>query len=109
MDLYLEKLQSVPEDIMRQVVDGLLQQFRENVGEDIGSGSILDMDFNYKNIFAEHIKGVYQQVKKSAVENKNHKETLKMLEEKIASKDKDIEELVDSYESSLEQSKKEHE
>ena len=109
MQQYLERLQAVPERVMTEVVNGLLEQFRETVGEDVGSGSILDLDFNYKHVFTEHIKAVYQDVKKSAVESRNHKEAMRVLEEKIASKDKDIEELVDSYESSLEQLRQENE
>jgi len=68
MELYVDKLQQVPQNVMEEVVAGLMEQFRERVGEeDIGSGSILDMDFNYKSTFMEHIKGVYQEVKKSAI------------------------------------------
>ena len=68
MELYVDKLQQVPQNVMEEVVAGLMEQFRERVGEeDIGSGSILDMDFNYKSTFMEHIKAVYQEVKKSAI------------------------------------------
>ena len=64
---------------MGEVVSALLEQFKETVGEEVGSGSILDLDFNYKNIFTEHIKAVYQDVKRSAVESRNNKEALRIL------------------------------
>ena len=101
MQYYLNALQKVPDEIIQTMIQILLSKFEEHIGEKIDSStsqSFLDIDFNYKNIFAEHAAKIFQATKERILFDEKKNEMVNIYEDKLASKDKEIEQLIDRYE-----------
>lgn len=82
---------------MNKIVETLLEQFRQQVGEDVQPTSILELDFNYKTVFAEHIREMHQIAKQHVLQEQTRKEEQQLMREQLAQKDKEIEEIIENY------------
>lgn len=91
MEFFVNTLQRVPTDIVEQITTGLLAKLEEQVGEKIndpGLQSYLDLDFNYKSLFADYVAKVFELTKQKVAQDMKKADAIKILEEKLANKDK---------------------
>ena len=65
----------------------------EQVGEKVEEQSLqsyLDLDFNYKSIFADYIGKVYELTRQKFAQDVKKGEAIQVLETKLTNKDKEI-------------------
>jgi hypothetical protein len=93
MEFFVNTLQKVPTEIAEQITAGLLSKLEEQVGEkgeEQGLQSYLDIDFNYKSLFADYVVKVFELTRQKVAQDLKKGDAIKILEEKLVNKDKDI-------------------
>lgn len=91
MEFFINTLQRVPTEIVEQITTGLLAKLEEQVGEKIndpGLQSYLDLDLNYKSLFADYVSKVFELTKQKVAQDMKKADAIKIFEEKLANKDK---------------------
>lgn len=79
--------------MVQQITEALLLKMNEQLGEKVeeqGLQSFLDLDFNYKSVFADYIAKVFDLTRQKITLDLKRNEAVLGLEQRLANKDKEI-------------------